>query len=171
MKSAAGQAYSSVSLMSVGWCARFSNCTRGRPPHGNRPNRLRPAHADQHPDWSSRWCFSGWTTTGHQPARNRKRCAEWLRSRIAVAADMNPGVGGLVQECNHGMRIGTIGVAAITCRGRGQDCVEMLLASARPVRVPMAASRCRQCACRGRPMRRDGTQCPISLHCKDTRVR
>jgi hypothetical protein len=74
-----------------------------------------------------------------------------------------------VQECNHGMSIGTVGVAAIACRG--QDCVEMLLASARPVRVPMAASRCRQCACRGRPMRRDGTQCPISLHCKDTRVR
>ena len=91
MKSTAGQAYSSVSLMSVGWCARFSNCTRGRPPHGNRPNRRRPAHADQHPDWSSRWCFSGWTTTGHQPARNRKRCAEWLRSRIAAAVDHESG--------------------------------------------------------------------------------
>ena len=50
---------------------------------------------------------------------------------------MNPGVGELVQECSHGMSIGTVGVAAIACRGRGQDCVEMLLASARPVRVPV----------------------------------
>ena len=34
VKSPAGQVYSSVSLLPVGWCARFSNCTRGRPPHG-----------------------------------------------------------------------------------------------------------------------------------------
>ena len=149
--------------MSVGWCARFSNCTRGRPPHGNRPNRRRPAHADQHPDWSSRWCFSGWTTTGHQPARNRKRCAEWLRSRIAVAADHESGrrrAGARVQPRYEYRDYRDCGDRVPRSRSRLR---RNAVGVARPVRVPMAASRCRQCACRGRPMRRKGTQCPISV--------